>query len=379
MKPGYSLIELTIGILLASLLAISLFQSVKNTTHTVELADDIMDLDVRVANFHHQFERDTIGIFMPIFAAEALQDSEKKETAPGLDKQAPGAPKLDQKALEESKPQKVPDRLFYSVNGDAGQVTEFTFITSNPLRVYEKAANVTVKPRMVRVMYRLVADPKDETVFTLLRQESEELDIQVVDPKSDKPVRGYTLLSNIKKMSLEFSYPVKKEPEKQSAPLPGIKPEQSAKQAAKRSSELEIEKIETRADWPFKTVEEAKQKQVPEMPQFITAKFELWDDGQKSFREFTLTYPIASFTLLEKKQKKKPVVKQLPKAPSTQAQTTKRVESIMKIGPKTEERLKQLGQKVFEVTLPDTDLSALKNSNLFISKKERAKKVKGVS
>lgn len=376
MKPGYSLIELTIGILLASMLAISLFQSVKNTTHTVELADDIMDLDIRVSNFHHQFERDTIGIFMPVFAAEASGATEKKEALPQPDKQAPGIVKQDEKGIAESKPQKAPDKLFYSVNGDTGQVTEFTFITSNPLRVYEKAANVTVKPHMVRVMYRLIVDPKDETSFALVRQETDELDIQAVDQKAAKPVRGYTLLNNIKKMSFDFSYPVKKEQEKQSAPLPGGKTEQAAKPAAK--AEPEIEKIESRSDWPFKTLEEAKEKKVPEIPQFITAKFELWDATRKSFREFTLNYPIASFTLLEKK-KKKQAQKPAPKAPSTEPKTTKRLELNMTFRPKTETRLKQLGEKVFKVTLPDTDLSVLKKSNIFLSKEERAKKVKGIS
>lgn len=375
MKPGYSLIELTIGILLASMLAISLFQSVKNSTHTVELADDIMDLDVRVSNFHHQFERDTIGIFMPMFAVEAPKDIQKNEKAGQLPEQGATALNSNPKNTE-AKPQKAPDKLFYSVNNDTGQVSEFTFITSNPLRVYEKAANVTVKPRMVRVMYRLMVDPKDETLFTLVRQETDELDIQAVDPKAAKPVRGYTLLNNIKKMSLDFSYPVKKEQEKQTAPLPGANPEQAIKPAAK--AEPEIEKIESRSDWPFKTIEEAKEKKVPELPQFITAKFELWDAARKSFREFSLNYPIASFTLLEKK-KKKQAPKSALKVPSTEAKSTKRVELNMTFRPKTEARLKELGEKVFKVTLPDADVSVLKKSNIFLSKDERAKKVKGVS
>ncbi|MGE0009478.1 MAG: hypothetical protein AB7F19_02965 [Candidatus Babeliales bacterium] len=387
MKQGYSIIELMVGIFLASLLAISLFQSVRNTTITAEIADDIMDLDMRVANFHHQFERDTIGIFMPD-KFEITQTQEKPQAPNALDKAKPSPTPPTQQANEknmldaQAKAQKLPDKLFYSVNGDTGQVTEFTFITTNPVSVYEKAANITVKPRMVRVMYRLIVDPNKEDSFSLFRQESEELDAAALEKKAAKPVRGYALLTSIKKMTLDFSYPVKKEESKEQpkeglpalGSLPPAKTSAAADQA--KPATPEVQKIESRKDWPFKTSQEAQEKRVPPMPQIITAKFELWDATGKSFREFTLNYPIASFTLEEKKKKKKlPPKPMLPNAQTTN-QTTKRAELQLTFKPKTEQKLKELGEQVFKITLPDVDFKALTNKSFLTSKKE-TKVVKG--
>lgn len=355
MKPGYSLLELTIGIFLASMLAITLFQSVRNTTTTVELADDIMDLDMRVAIFHNQFARDTIGIFVPEqFPQEApSQETAKQPVKPGEKASSSAKAPADRPAEKEEKPEadqqqaKLPDKLFYSIN-EHGQLSEFTFITTNPVSVYEKATNVTVKPRMVRVQYRLLPDDQHDNAFTLYRQEVDSLEASALDKKAATPVRMYPLMHNIKKMTLSFSFPeISKPMEPVSAPIAGQTKPATPEAPQKTDRELHIEKITTLNDWPFKTVEEAQEKKAPPYPQLITVKFELWDTPRLSERTFTLVYPIASFTLLDKKKKK-------PKKQATSGAQGKQIEKIdlsSILTPQTEERLTQLGEQVFKLTL----------------------------
>ncbi len=362
MKPGYSLLELIIGIFLASMLAITLFQSVRNTTSTVELADDIMDLDMRVAIFHHQFARDTIGIFVPSSYAEAPADRDKHDTSKASEKTsptpAPQQPVEKEKPETDQNPAKLPDKLFYSVN-EQGQLSEFTFITTNPVSVYEKATNVTVKPRMVRVQYRLLPDEHHENAFTLYRQEVDNLDAAALDKKAATPVRMYPLMHNIKKMTLDFSFPEKQEVAKEEAIKPGpsgpaLSPTKPAgSEASKKTEQVTVEKITTLHDWPFKTPEEAQEKKAPLYPQTITAKLELWDNPRLSERAFTLVYPIASFTLFEKKKKKPSSSAKAPadRRKATEQLPKEKIDLSLILTPKTEERLTQLGEQVFKLTL----------------------------
>lgn len=365
MKPGYSFIEITVGIFLSSLLAMALFQSVRSTTSTVKLADDLMDLDIRVATFHHQFERDTLGIFVPEFTVPPAQ---AQEQPPMLGQPPALAAKTDTLQQEQKQP-KTPDKLFYSVNNEQGMVREFTFITTNPIAVYQKANNVTKSPRMVRVMYRLIQDPKHEDMFTLFRQESPELEASMLDAKADKPVRAYALLGNIKNIKIEFAYPVKREqaPAQKPAQAIGQKPE--AQKETPAQDLPEIEKIERRADWPFKTPQEAKEKQVPPSAQLVIVTFQLWDEAHSATREFELQYPVMSFTLAPKKQKKrKPVAPQKPNpqepgapgqkgAPGVPAQngrTGRRLEATVALKPSTQNKLENIGQKMYKFTFEET-------------------------
>lgn len=288
MKPGYSLLEVTIGILLASLLAVSLFQSVGSTTQTVQLADEVMDLDLRTAIFHHQFQKDTVGIFVP----------EKPGLSAGLSAGAPAqeeGPKPKQEVQEKKPsqpPKKIefPKKLFYSTNKN-NQLEQFTFITTNPVQVYSKVKNTQVSPRMVRIVYSLEPDPDHKGSFILYRQESDTLEL---DALKSKTIRSYELLGNIKSFALEFSYPVKKEPKKD-----------DPKAAPSVATPIQIEKIVKQPDWPYATAKEAQEKKAPPYPQLITVKLTLWDDTFKDARSFIFSYPIASFTLLPKKQKRK--------------------------------------------------------------------------
>lgn len=344
MKPGYTLLELTIGIFLASLLAISLFQSVRNTTTSVEIADDLMDLDMRIAIFHNQFAKDTIGIFVPEKFEQTPAEQEK--SAPSKPGQTASLPV--EKPVAEQAPQKFPDKLFYAIN-EEGQLSEFTFITTNPATIYEKGLKVVVKPRMVRVMYRLEQDKRHENAFTIYRQEIESLEIGGLEKKAATPIRSYPILHNIKKLTLEFSYPVKKE-ETKAQPGPGqpAQPLTPAGSTEQKVSTPLVEKFESRKDWPFKTADEAKEKKVPEYPQYITIHLTLWDTPRLTERTFDLNYPIASFTLFEKKKKK---AKKLPQAAPPKGVPNNKINLSGVLTPQTEQKLTQLGQQVFKVTV----------------------------
>lgn len=157
-NKGFTLIELVIGIAIASIISIILFQSFSQTSKTINTIDNMIFMDRRISVLQNQLDKDITAIFIP--------------------------EQLNHEKLE---------RYFYSQNNQK-QLKEFTFITTNALQVYQSAS-----PRIVRVTYQLRENKKDSNEYSLFRKESTNLVFGV-----EKDAIEYELTDYIKDFSVEF-------------------------------------------------------------------------------------------------------------------------------------------------------------------------------
>ena len=207
MKAGFTLIELVLAFAFSSILLTLLFTSFNQINRTVVTTEDLIEMNTRLNLFQNQFQKDISGAFVPV---QGLP--EKKEEAPKNDieqkKEKPPTPTKDKK--EKPKPLK---EVFYSAN-KSDQLNELTFISNNPVRVYEYAKNTPPKPRIVRVVYRLIADKDKKGSYKLMRQEGTQLDFASYKPNASKPIRAFELVENIKSFNIEYQAPIPKKEEK---------------------------------------------------------------------------------------------------------------------------------------------------------------------
>lgn len=282
MKSGFTLIEFSIGLFLSSLIGTALYNAFFVTNRVVSIADNFITIDLRAALVENQFEKDFAGVFIPD-ETDLVQTASSKKTAEGK----------EEKKEPEKKPRKPTEKIFYTETGVEDVLTMLTFITNNPIKVYEKATNVTPKSRIVRVVYRLVPDEENSKSFSLMRQESHELELKAFDPKAVKPIRGFELAHGIKSVRCEFTYPVKKE-------------EKNELQPAGKSKEEEKPKPEykTVKNWNVDTKKDDKSEQ-PKIPEFIKCTCDFWDNKERE-ETFIFDFQIMAFVArtMPKKQPK---------------------------------------------------------------------------
>lgn len=157
MKPGLSLIEVVIGIALAAIMTILLYQSFAQTRRMVGRVDGIVNYNSDLALVYNQLDKDITGICL----------------------------------IATSTAQKTPTPL--------ASENILSFITTNALAVYDKQA---VRP--VRVFYRLQKTTAD--LFSLVRQEgSWQLDPKAFD--DTKKIPAYEIITGLKKFSVKLFVP----------------------------------------------------------------------------------------------------------------------------------------------------------------------------
>jgi prepilin-type N-terminal cleavage/methylation domain-containing protein len=268
MKAGFTLIELLFVLVFSSIIISSLFTVFFQANRASLLAQNIINLDTRFSIINNQLEKDLSGVFVPVRAQmnslkNATQEASKK------DGNEPEEKKQETKPLKE---------VFWGSNkGDL--LSELTFITNNPVRVYEYAKNAPVKPRMVRVFYRLVPDKHNKDAFSLIRQEGAELEVSRYKPEGVNAINGYEIANNIKSIMAYYNVPIMKEEKER------------IKDTKQRQQPIEYEALkEWRSDDP-KNI----QKKRPQIPQSVTMTFVLWDNEHEQERSYTFMYPITSF------------------------------------------------------------------------------------
>ncbi len=320
MKPGFTLIELSIGILLSGIIATVLYNSFFITHRIVDIADNFIQTDFRAAIISNQFEKDLDGALIPIQPDLTKTATPAKTTTQPAAKEAAQAP-----------PPKPIEHIFYSTNNAEGSLEMLTFLTNNPVKIYEKAKNAKAKPRFVRVVYRLIPQQvpqqgKEQKSYTLLRQESNELELKAFDLKSAKPIRAYELATNIKNMKIEYSFPVQKEQAQQPAKAPT--PPTIATPEKKESKE-EKPKPEFKTVYSWDVESQKAPKEQPKTPQFVTVSLELWNNQQQQEKSFTFNYEIPTFlALMQPAQAQKatpapaPTPAPTPSTPAAQATPT---------------------------------------------------------
>jgi prepilin-type N-terminal cleavage/methylation domain-containing protein len=256
---GFTLMELVIGLVLSGIIAAAVYNIFFVVNRTVDVAEPYIENDMRISLIYNRLKKDLDGFFIPTQA-------ETKQTSTAGGQQA-----------EKQKPAEKPiDRLFYSTNKD-NRLNELSFITDNPLLVYYDPTKGTPKSAVVRVVYRL--KPMGDNNFSLMRQESSNLDMAAFDPKSTKPIREYELANNIKNISMEYAFPVQE------------------KQGTKSTEKKQPPKYETRTEWLFEEwTKKEKASAVPRVPQLVTMKLVLWNEQHNRESEFIFKFEIPTFT-----------------------------------------------------------------------------------
>lgn len=268
-RKGFTIIEVLVVIGLVSVMIAGVFSSfMAGNRLTDAIVDDITLYDA-VILIDRQVARDVAGAFIP---TQAQTPAKKKPTQP-----EPSKPPTPPAAQQESKKKTLKDP-FVAKNQDEGNMSMFSFITNNPMRVYWSESSGKPIPSVVRVYYSLQADktaPKDKPRYTLFRQESTNLDIATYSAK-DSTIESYPLVENIKRCSLEFF--VEKEEEQPKGPV-------AKKEKPKKETK-------TFNDWVIADADDMRAK--VKLPKRVTMRLELWDSEQERTREFVLVYPVVA-------------------------------------------------------------------------------------
>lgn len=275
LRKGFTILEVVFGLLISSMIALILFQSLTQTNGILARVTALTSLERRVMLLQQQFESDFSGIFAPQLAErDDEQEGEKESVSKKEEKK-----KKDGELQEE---QSTGFRTFTFESDERGLVKILSFVTTNPLSVYQQSS-----PRAVRVAYRVVSDPENEGKLLLIRQESaEELSLKKFEQATNKatiktdqtPIRSYEIARDIENIKFDFFV------EKRQKPEPEKKHSESESLADKKDEKQEEEKPRayfTLDEWKRLSEDEKKKYETPELPAYCTLKLFLNDDRKK--------------------------------------------------------------------------------------------------
>jgi prepilin-type N-terminal cleavage/methylation domain-containing protein len=282
LRKGFALMEVLFSLMIGSILAFLLFQSIGSMSKTYQKIFSVSSVQRRFTLIQQQFDRDFSGIVAPKISLDderspdKKKDSDNKEAGP---KKAVVKTDKDNQQ-HESKSYRVP-HVFFSKNDDKGNCIQLTCLTTNPVSVYGQST-----PRLVRVAYNLEPDPEHEGLFLLSRQQSDILDFKEFSEKGGKGIRKFTISDGVEKLKISFLVP--KKADKESQPLTEEDKKLSDKEKKKKFKvERELKAI---TDWPyFKDEKEEKEKNRPSFPTFIKVEISLIDE-QKRPSDFLIWY-----------------------------------------------------------------------------------------
>jgi type II secretory pathway component PulJ len=318
---GFTLIELIVGTLIASLICGVLLTALSQSSRVQASVDNTIDISDRISIAAHQLHRDLDGAFVPR-QAEKMDDEKKDLQQPNQkgDKKEEPADKKDEK-VGQKKEEKPIEKIFYSTNKN-GMLDTLTFITNNPLVVFVGKDVGTIKPKVVRVQYTLKPEANNKDVYTLFRQESNELDLAEY-----KNVRPYEVMSGIKKLSIQFTARIEKKQEQQkpsTAAQQNPAEQQKPEEKPKKSYEYKVQQewvseppsakasADTTAGTAADKSAEKKEAEFPRIPYSVEFKMTLWDKQTRKEKDFIIVcdIPVDSIEAENKAEEQK---KQKPK------------------------------------------------------------------
>lgn len=302
-RQAFTLIEVVIAILIASMLGVVLFQALNQTSRSISTVNGLTVSMFNVMGFYDRFERDVCGAFIPEMGdpervMQAVQKQVKKQTAQQQKdddqksgKQKPGDDKKGDKAEKEpSAPvtlKNVQVKKVFVYEGKGTNLNLFTFITCNPLQVYGQ-----IKPRIARVTYSLADDSRAPGMLKLLRKESPQLGFE-----SGKDARSHVLLRNIKSLRLEFLAP---EPEAKEEKKVAAKTEKDAlKQQLQNKPKKEKKPLQVYQSWPIarEKVKDEKEKGAPirDLPRAVRVFLQYHDPYDDVTKPFEFLLPVYNY------------------------------------------------------------------------------------
>ena len=205
-KPGFLLLEMVIGTLIASMISMVLMNTLGYMTKMSAVVENMADQALQISIVQHQFEKDVMGMCVVNQAViEDDQDEQKKNKSVSTEqKENSGEQKEQQSNASLQKKERVPrlKKLFFVSIGQENQMQQVSFITNNPLPQFWQGSVGNAKPLRVRVVYFLKPDPQHQGSFMLMRQESTDL---LIESFKDK-VPAYVVADHIASFSFTLSY-----------------------------------------------------------------------------------------------------------------------------------------------------------------------------
>ena len=259
---GYVLLEVLISTVIAGILATALLTSIMQISDVQTSVNSMTSINGRFAIFQQQLERDLMGAFVP--------------TQYDL---------LQTKTGKQEKIQPVKNIFVGESKGDGGRFDMLTFITSSPLEIFFGIKDVKLKPRVARVVYRLIPDSREKRSYVLWRQEgTSNLHFDTYKLDAHGEMRSFAMIDGIQELSVRFIEIVEKE----------------EKEGEKKNVSYSYNR---KANW--KDVDEKEQPKpkagqpappspYPKLPQQVEFTISLWDTNYEKYRTFTLTIPIQS-------------------------------------------------------------------------------------
>lgn len=198
-KPGFSLIEIVIAMLVSSFVALMFYRTFHQTVYTVKKITHLIDDYANILPVRVQLEQDLLGIWKPTVTRLKLEEPKKESKGKKgkTDEEEPEQEKGDASKLEE---ESIDERKIFSAQMKKDNTDRLSFVTTNAFLVFDEPA-----VRFVRVTYRLVPlEVEGKSLFTLMRDES------LYDPANKeervaKRRHSFPLLTNVCKWKMKFT------------------------------------------------------------------------------------------------------------------------------------------------------------------------------
>ena len=281
-QPGVILLQIIIGAASASLVGTILITAWFQTNRAQASVDDRIDIYDRAALLHHQMERDFFGAFAPDFITTTTA------TPPPAPSSKPNV--TPNKKAEQPAPEIALEKAFYATSNEHNAQV-LSYITDNPLRIYDDGPTGAAKPRIARVVYRLEPDKEHKNSYILYRQEAAELEFNAYEANAPKPIRKYALVSGIKSLTIDYEYEV----------------EQKKDAAGQESQKKEKPEYKTVKEWV--EVKADQEKALPSLPHALRMTVAFWDAAHKREIIFKFIYTTGARSKEETLAKQEPTIK----------------------------------------------------------------------
>ncbi len=276
MKPGFSLIELLVSTVIASMIIMGLLTTLYMTTRIQTQVDQSTKEIMRVSLIYRLLGRDSMGVFLPKSVAQETAGEEKDQKTEAQPQEK------KEEAQDKKKKEDVTVKKVFYATGKNDNFELLTFVTSSAIPIFVSPVSGTNKSRIARVVYRLEKDTQKPNSLKLTRQEGTDLNYESYQPGAQNAPRIYEVANDIKQMKISyFVHPIPKKKE-------GEKP-------AEQEEKIVWQK---KIDWKPQTKEEREKNPLPFAPQQIEIQLTLWN-GKKEGGTYTVTLPILSDMVLQ--------------------------------------------------------------------------------
>lgn len=347
-RQAFTLIEIIIATLIASIVAGLLFVTFSQINLTSHISERRMNFETKEAWFQYYLERDLAG------ACLVLQPEEEQKQAASEQQEKNKQPAKEdaEKKVPAKKAKKIEKVFVYTHEGP--RFESLNFITNNALPKFWNAKDAKLTPLIARVNYRLQEEKGNKGSFQLVRQEGAELD---PDKFNSASVRGYSLVTGIKDLTLKFTAKfIEETEEKKTEEKQPTKPAQQPQQQQPQAQKKEAKKIKVTFkdvdDWNSDAIEKNRQAAQKEkrkgavqklIPVYVEVSGSFWDDTKKKSTPFSFIVPIIAEAEFKKREKPAPPMQVPQQKPGQRPQ----IGPQQKDGTITEEELKKMVGTMF--------------------------------